>query len=171
MANTGASSASASRTASTRARSRQTSSPNIRTGHFASPSFRAIASTVFARAGPGRSIWYAAASPICASSPSRSKSSALIERYTGPVGGVVASRSARVVATVIAAGFARPDMRARASLVIGRIDSACVSPGYGARPRKSWSSEAQSPAITSSDEPAICALKSWPASCHEPPIT
>ena len=32
--------------------------------------------------------------------------SALIERYTGPVGGVVASRSARVVATVIAAGFA-----------------------------------------------------------------
>ena len=65
-----------------------------------------MVSTVWARAGPGRSIWYCAPSPICASSPSRLRSSALIERYTGPVGGVVASRRARVVATVMAAGFA-----------------------------------------------------------------
>ena len=87
------------------------------------------------------------------------------------MGGVVASRRARVVAIVIAAGFAATWYAARASLVIGRIDSACVRPGNGARPRKSWISDAQSPATTRSDEPAFWALKSCPASCHEPPIT
>ncbi len=51
-------------------------------------------------------------------------SSALIDRYTGPVGGVVASRSARIVATVIAFGFVATGYAARASLVIARIDSA-----------------------------------------------
>ena len=105
LANTGASSASASRTASACAPSRHTSSPNISTGHCASPSRLAIAATVCARAGPGRSIWYFAPSPIVASSPSVCSSSALIERYTGPVGGVVASRSARMVATLMALGF------------------------------------------------------------------
>ena len=94
-----------------------------------------MVSTVCGRAGPGRSIRYCAASPISASSPSRMSSSALMERYTGPVGGVVASRSARVVATVMAAGFAATWYAARASLVSGRIDSAWVKPGNGARPR------------------------------------
>src|SRR5262249_10065574 len=121
------------------------------------------------RAAAGGSIRYPAPSPICASSPSRLSNDALIERYTGPVGGVVASRSARAVATGMAFGSATTVYAARASFVMPRIVSAWLSPGCGASPRKSWSSEAQSPAMTSSAEPACCALKSWPASCHEPP--
>jgi len=62
-------------------------------------------------------------------------SDALMDRYTGPVGGVVASRSARAVATGIAFGSATTVYAARASLVIARIVSAWLSPGCGASPR------------------------------------
>ena len=87
LANTGASSGSASRTASACAPSRQTSSPKISTGHCASPSRRAMASTVCGRAAaPGRSIWYCAASPICASSPSRMEQLGADGEVHGPRG-------------------------------------------------------------------------------------
>jgi hypothetical protein len=48
---------------------------------------------------------------------------------------VVASRSARTVATGMAAGLACTWYEQRASFVMGRIDSAWLSPGNGARPR------------------------------------
>src|SRR6266446_546296 len=51
------------------------------------------------------------------------------------------------------------------------MDSAWLRPGKGARPRWSWSSDVQSPAITTTEEPATWALKSCPASWYEPPIT